>query len=250
MYDTLSHLHSFSQGSERTQYLDQLATVALPVTADCVSVPERAGAVDPTKYLSPERAKIMKDSSCLVLPEDEWPCPLPDVCHRVSPTEEARLRKLLIDSNMVGLVRAEEVPCCPVSGRRLVAGLFGVPHKPGFLRLIFDRRMANATEMRLFWSRLPYGSLLTQSRVGANQAVRGSGDDVSNYFYHLAHDENWHNRCAVGKLISGAEAAALGGRAGCGVLYVFQSCCHGGPQRGQHSAGSPRGRPVFGWLSR
>eukprot|EP00972_Heterocapsa_arctica_P079461 11711232-Heterocapsa_arctica.AAC.1 len=46
-----------------------------------------------------------------------------------------------------------------------------------------NRRPQNATEGRLRWAQLPRGSLLGQIRVRPTHHVRGSGDDLSNYFY-------------------------------------------------------------------
>ena len=44
----------------------------------------------------------------------------------------------------------------------------------------------------------------------ADQHIRGSGDDLSNYFYLLENSENWRPRCAFGRLVTGAEASCLG----------------------------------------
>ena len=46
-------------------------TTAKYVDPDRISVPEKAGGVDPIKFLCPERQKILQDSSVLVLPEDQ-----------------------------------------------------------------------------------------------------------------------------------------------------------------------------------
>eukprot|EP00972_Heterocapsa_arctica_P006333 929996-Heterocapsa_arctica.AAC.1 len=91
-----------------------------------------------------------------------------------------------------------------------MAGLFTVPHKVDTDRLINDRRPQNATESGLRWGELPRGSLLGQIRLLPNQHVRGSGDDLSNYFCLLEKPPNWCPRCAFGRMFAGPEAAALG----------------------------------------
>ena len=94
--------------------------------------------------------------------------------------------------------------------RKLIAGLFGVHYKTGRLRLIVDRRPQNATEDRLCWETLPHGSMLSQLYLEPNQHVRGSGDDLENYFYLPSHEPVWRPRNCFGRVFSGADAVALG----------------------------------------
>ena len=42
-------------------------------------------------------------------------------------------------------------------------------------------------------------------------AILGSGDDLSNYFYMLRHQDNWKRRNAFGRVFTGAGGAELGG---------------------------------------
>lgn len=60
----------------------------------------------------------------------------------------------------------------------------------------------------------PHDPLLIQIRFKPNEHVRGSRDDLSNYFYLLSHQPNWRSRNAFGRVFTGADAAALGGDPG------------------------------------
>ena len=114
-----------------------------------VSVPVRAATLSPLKYICPERGNILQDLSCLVIEEDLWPA-IPKPCLMLSKEHEQSMRKLLLSTGMCQLIREADVPRSR-SGRKLLSGLFSVPHKPHSDRLIFDRRPQNATEHRLNW---------------------------------------------------------------------------------------------------
>ena len=94
-------------------------------------------------------------------------------------------------------------------GRILRAGLFAVPHKAESDRMIVDRRAANALERRLQWCTLPHGSQLALLRLQAGEFLRGSGDDLSNYFWLLRHLEGLRSRTCAGRTFDGSEVADL-----------------------------------------
>jgi len=53
--------------------------------------------------------------------------------------------------------------------------------------------------------KLPHGCMLiTQIILHPNCSIRGSGDDLQNYFYLLRHQEAWLHRNCVGDPVSGA----------------------------------------------
>ena len=174
-----------------------------------ISLPERAAVCKPEDFLCKERRAVLKDLRSIILPERGWPHPLPQPCHWITRADEVRLRASLLRSGMAEVISADRVPR-DSRGRRIVAGLFTVPHKVESDRLIIDRRPQNATESRLMWSELPHGSLLGQIRLSPKSHLRGSGDDLSNYFYLLENPPNWRPRCAFGRAFSGPEASALG----------------------------------------
>ncbi len=152
-----------------------------PVVPARISIPARAGTCDPEKFLSGVQLRIYQNLDGLVLPEEQWEDPLPRPCHMVSVEDESVLRRMLCESGMAELVPESEVPRGR-GNRKLLSGLFSVPHKIEKDRLIIDRRPQNATERRLGWSDLPHGTLFTRLRLGPSQAVRASIDDISCYF--------------------------------------------------------------------
>ena len=160
--------------------------------------------------LPAELVAQLHDDNNLVLPTSEWPDPLPRPCLMISPSDERQLRHALVKCGLASLIPEEEV-AVGADFRKLIAGLFTVPHKPESDRLIIDRRPQNATEARLRWATLPHGSLLGQIRLEPHEDIRGSGDDVSNYFYLLRRHTSGRNRNAFGRVFTGAEAAELGG---------------------------------------
>jgi hypothetical protein len=184
-------------------------TTAKYVDPDRISVPEKAGGVDPIKLLCPERQKILKDLSVLVLPEDQWPV-LPRGCYMIARTREAEFRRLLLKHEMAVLIPEDEVPR-DYKGRKLLSGAFCVEHKIESDRLIFDRRCQNATERRLHWCSLPHGTCFTRLRLRTDEELQAHGDDISNYFYHLKLAEHHRHRSAFGRVFTGREAAELGG---------------------------------------
>jgi len=97
-------------------------------------------------------------------------------------------------------------------GRAISGGLFAVHHKVDSDRFINDRRPFNAMEHRLSWARLPHGSCLCQLILDKGSSVRGSGDDLRNFFYMLKHNEGWLARNVVGdgEAISGKLLADFG----------------------------------------
>ena len=71
------------------------------------------------------------------------------------------------------------------NGNVISGGLFAVPHKADSDRVILDRRPQNELERRFVMAELPHGSLLTQLIIPKGYSIRGSGDDLSNFFYLL-----------------------------------------------------------------
>ena len=94
----------------------------------------------------------------------------------VSREDEQLLRGKFIEHKIAALVEEDQVPR-DRRGRKVLAGLFTVPHKAVSDRVIFDRRPQNSQEEGLKWTTLPHGSLLCQLRLAPGHSVRGSGDD-------------------------------------------------------------------------
>ena len=65
------------------------------------------------------------------------------------------------------------------------SGWFAVRHKKDKDRLILDRRPRNPFDRRFRWCCLPHGTQLCQKVLKSKRTMRGSLDDLRNYFYSL-----------------------------------------------------------------
>ena len=85
---------------------------------------------------------MLRDLHRIVLPESEWPHPLPRPCHMSSKQDKQSLRARLVSCGLAGLILVEEVHF-DGTGRKILAGLFAVPHKhiPDRLSQIGGHRM-------------------------------------------------------------------------------------------------------------
>ena len=171
-----------------------LQPAALPVISERVAMPVKAGGCDPLAYLAPCARAELRDLEAMLLPEEKWPSPLPRQCHMISDIEESRLRRKLLKAGMACLIAEEDVPRS-ASCRKLLAGLFCVKHKLETDRLSFlQMPPKNATGRRLGWCTLPHGLQFTDLVLEPTETLRGSGDDLSNYFYQLSRAEPWWRR--------------------------------------------------------
>ena len=181
MFDTIQLLKSSIVRQGET-VPDKVA--ARPVDPTRVSLPEEAAIFDPASVLPAELVKCFEHADNIVLPRAEWPAVVPKPCHWISKDRERLLRKRLLEIEL-----AEPIVVCDValdpSGRPSRAGLFAVVHKPASDRMIVDRRNANCLERRLGWCSLPHGCQLSFVRLAPGECLRGSGDELSNYFWLL-----------------------------------------------------------------
>ena len=133
------------------------------------------------------------------MPEHLWNR-IPIACHQVADAEEADLRRLLAN-DMVVLIPESDLPRNR-SGGLMLRGLFCVPKNTEEDRVIFDRRPENATMGRLNWARLPSEACYTHLLLQQHQYLRGSGEDLRNFFYNLKLPDNWVRYNAFGKRVS------------------------------------------------
>lgn len=188
------------------------ATVAMPVDPRRVQIPELAGVLNPADVLPDPFRNSFLDVERRV--ESGWDLARPHkFCYRVDESREHELRLRLLESGMAQLIPSEDVPQY-VCGRSLLAGLFSVPHKQEYDRLIFDRRPANAGEVRLAWSHLPYGPQLCRLIVREGEVVRGSGDDLRTFFYQLLNAPSSLPRNCFGREFLGDAYQAFGSAPG------------------------------------
>ncbi|CAE7727399.1 SMYD3 [Symbiodinium sp. CCMP2592] len=182
---------------------------ALPVVAARVAIPKEAGTVDPCKWLPPDRVEIFRQLHELRKPEFAW-SDVVVACHRVPACEEAALAEHLLQSKMAVLVPEEQLPR-DKAGRLMCGGLFSVPKNELEDRLIFDRRPENATMERLRWAQLPNGACFTRMLLKPNQYLRGSGQDLRNYYYSLMLPDGWLRFNSVGRRVSREVVRRHGG---------------------------------------
>ena len=181
-------------------------TIAQQVIPEQVSLPRHAGHLRGVDVMCPERASVFRDLSCLELDRTDLPSTRVRSCHKMSSEDELRFIKMMLQKEMCVLIEEECVARHPVSGNLLKGGFFGVPHKPGKMRLIYDRRVANSLERDLspLWLSLPHGSQFCSMSLEPHQGVRGSTDDLECWFYQIKHEREHWRKQAVGRRWSGA----------------------------------------------
>ena len=140
-------------------------------------------------------------------------------CHRVPVQEETPLLRRLLAAKMVELVPESDLPRRQ-DGRLLLGGLFAVRKNDEEDRLIFDRRPENATMDRLDWAKLPAGACFCRLLLADNEILRGSGDDLRNYYYTLALPPEWIRFNGFGRRVDKDLLA----EAGCDPSVPHRAC--------------------------
>ena len=77
--------------------------------------------------------------------------------------------------------------------------------------MIFDRRPQNHEEIRFGWAKLPHGCQFCQLILEQSETIRGSGEDLSTYFYQLEQLPSFYRRNAFGRSFDGGEYVEYGG---------------------------------------
>ena len=96
----------------------------------------------------------------------------------------------MVQCNGIRRRRQGAVQLGSIVGKRRVilrGGLFAIQEKNGKQRLIFDKRPQNTIEKRRAWIRLPAGSQLAQIVLAPQRVLRGSGEDLSNFYFYVRH---------------------------------------------------------------
>ena len=193
---------------------------ALPVVAERVAVPTEAGRVDPLDWLPAEKASIVNDLPGQRLPDYLWD-PVVRACHHVPAEQEAGLARRLLESSMAVLVEESLLPRNQAA-ELLTGGLFSVPKNEVEDRLIFDRRPENSTMNKLRWTSLPNGACYTRMLLEPHQYLRGSGDDLRNYYYTLKLPDNWVKYNSVGRQVDASVVRDFGGDPACRYRLCFR----------------------------
>ena len=187
---------------------DDSLSNALPVKAERVAMPEHAGMVDPLLLLPEDRREVVANLVALRRPEHLWE-PMVRAFHNVPADEEAGLVKKLLEHKMVELVPESQLPhdSC---GKMHPGGFFCVPKNETEDRLIYDRRPENSTMERISWAKLPAGACFCKMLLKPTEYLRGSGEDLRNYYYTLALPSSWVPYNAVGRRVDPKIVSSLG----------------------------------------
>ena len=197
-----------SQYSPGPYSVEELQTVAKAVEPTRMSLPDVAGIIDPADHLKGDRRQTFLDMVRQV-PHDIPPENPTKGCFMVNPSDTFEVYSKLLNSGVATLIPVDHA-LKDSKGNVISGGLFAVPHKPQTDRIICDRRPINELERRLIWAKLPHGALLTQIILPKEYSLRGSGDDLSNYFYLLHHRPDWIHRNCVGKVVRGSDFVSFG----------------------------------------
>ena len=177
--------------------------VAKNVKPDRMSLPSKAGIIEPQDFLKGsqlEQFRTMPEH----IPVENTNEPPVKGCFKVLGEDLPGVYRKLLESG-VAVLLPEELAVRGEDGKILTGGLFAV----------------NQVERRLVWAKLPHGCLLTQLILPKGHSIRGSGDDLSNYFYLLKHNPNWLPRNAIGSVFDGEGFEAFGGVKGRKYLLSF-----------------------------
>ena len=132
--------------------------------------------------MAPERARVFKDLSFIVLPDEAIPRVGIRACHKVRAEDEHAFARALLEAHMAVLVAEDELPQHPRTGQLLKGGCFGVAHTRGRQRLVYDRRALNECETDLApeWLWLPHGTQWADLLLQPPDCVRAAMADSTN----------------------------------------------------------------------
>ena len=199
---------------------EKMSSVAKDVKPSRMSLPDEAGIVDPKRFLKGKHLEQF-ENMLEEIPTNQEPIRPTQGCFKVQEADKQAVFMKLLTTGVAVLI-PEELGVKDSRGNIITGGLFAVDHKEQSDRIILDRRPFNELERRLVWAKLPHGSLLTQIVIPPGYSIRGSGDDLSNYFYLLKHNEAWLPRNAIGESFDGAGFEEFGGVAGRRYLLCFR----------------------------
>jgi len=201
------HLHEnlialASSGSHR--HISTLVNCcAFETQPERVKLPAKAGIIRPEDHLKGEHRYQFTHQELWTM--DPEPPGRPRPCHLISHSNEAILRRRLLDAGAATLVPLCDVPRDPHTGDIITAGVFSVSHSEAYDRMICDRRPFNHGEHRAKWLRLPLGGMLVRVVLHRPESVRGSGYDLSAYFTQLKEHISGLLRNLIGRPFSGRD---------------------------------------------
>ena len=144
-----------------------------------MALPKEVGRLRGESLLAPERARVFKDLSSIVLPDEAIPRIGIRSCHKFREEDEHAFAQALLEAHMAVLVEEDDLPRHPYTGHLLKGGCFGVPHTRGRQRLIYDRRGLKECESELSpeWLWLPHGTQWADMLLEPPDCLRGATAD-------------------------------------------------------------------------
>jgi hypothetical protein len=152
------------------------ATTALPIIADRLSLPDRAGAVEMLAQLPPDLAELYSSPAGILRPEPPGGWRDGPAAFLVSHVEYVKTVKRLMAAGMV------EFTTSPI----VVNGLFAVAKPDGSLRLIMDTRRFNARCIDPADPGLPNPGWLAELQVEDDADIYEAKTDVSDYYHSFS----------------------------------------------------------------
>ena len=193
-------LSSFSKGMYGKQSATTFEAGAEWVKPDQIAIPSAAGGLHPRDHLTAEQYAEYRSVSDSLLPVADQG-PHVKGCHKVRRDDDDALAERLLGANMACLIPEEKV-ARDARGKLLCGFFFALRKDEATQRLIYDRRPLNALERRRTWIRLPAAAMLTWLVLKPGEVLRGTGRDLSNFYFHIWQEERWWPRNAVGPRVS------------------------------------------------
>jgi hypothetical protein len=161
-------------------YFSSPVSQAVPIVADKISLPAKAGTVPLLSCLPPALHSLYADPSRLCRPEPPggWPA-----VRSVKFVSDKEYLKLLMRLDTAGMISWTTRPV-------VVNGIFAVPKKDGTLRLIIDCRPSNVRFIEPENPELPSPSLFSELVADPFQEIYFAKSDVAD-FYHAFLLPDW-----------------------------------------------------------
>ena len=157
----------------------------------------------PDQYLREDVRRAFRDPEVLRVRSSSEPAPR--ARHHVSPEREVELLECFDVAGMLEFLLDDEIES------KLVSGMFPVPKSAERDRLVSNRRPRNAHERSIGAAAelFPHGSMLTELLVGARARIRGSGDDLPDFYHTIRVSRERARSNAFGRRLRFRDVAHL-----------------------------------------
>ena len=171
-----------------------------------------AGSLQAASVATDEVLRWVLDPTLCILPDDQWPNPIPSASMNCDRTEWVQVAKLLVQKKILAPISEDSI--LKVRGKLLLNGIFCVEKKgvpaPGqqrVTRLIMNCVPSNSIQ-RLMVGDLPTlssASQWTAAFLRPSQVLLWSGDDQKGAYYAWALPEAWRSLLAFRWPVPGKE---------------------------------------------